>query len=195
MSMKDMTVDALLAKVKWRAERLLLRSILLDCGLHEEVKWGKLCYMVDGANVVLIHGLKDHCALNFFKGALLSDPDHLLSSPGENSQSARWMKFSSADEISAREPMLRAYIGEAVAIEKAGLKVELKTKDELVLVAELQERLDEDAALKQAFEALTPGRQRGYNLFISAPKQSATRVSRIEKCRPKILEGKGLNDR
>lgn len=187
-------VDALLSKAEWQEERKKLRAIILDCQLTEEVKWGKLCYTFQKSNVVMIYGLKDYCAVGFLKGALLKDAAGILVKPGENSQAARWMKFNDVKEIAEMEPILRAYIDEAIEVEKAGLKVDFKEKDELVFPEELQDKFDENPALKTAFDALTPGRQRGYNLHFSSAKQSKTRVSRIEKCVQKILDGKGLND-
>ncbi|MGV8996940.1 MAG: YdeI/OmpD-associated family protein [Parvibaculaceae bacterium] len=188
-------IDALLKKPEWQKERKALRTILLECGLTEDVKWGKLCYMYEGSNIVLICGLKESCALNFLKGALLKDTKKLLVAPGENSQSARWMKFTGVDEIGKKTMVLRSYIREAIKAEKAGLKVDFKAKKDLALADELQNALAKYPALKKAFTALTPGRQKAYNLFFSAAKQTQTRASRIEKSTPDILAGKGLNDR
>jgi len=171
-----------------------LRAICLDCGLTEEVKWDQPCYTLHGRNVVIIGELKDNCALSFFKGALLYDAECLLQAPGENTQSGRWIKFSSVKEIADLEPELKAYIYEAIEVEKAGLKVQLKTTADFPVPEEFQFKLDAMPALKTAFNALTPGRQRAYLLHFAAPKQSKTREARVEKYIPLILSGKGLND-
>lgn len=179
---------------KWPEESRKLRQILLGCGLAEEFKWGKPTYAFEGKNIVAINQLKDHSALLFFKGALIPDDKGILIKPGENSQSARWMKFTSAREIARMESVLKAYVLEAVEAEKAGLKVEpLKSKD-LILPEELKEKFNEVPGLKAAFKALTPGRQRAYVLYFSGAKQSKTRTSRIGKYERKILAGKGMND-
>lgn len=178
---------------RWREEAERLRAILLDCGLTEELKWGKPCYTADGKNVVLIQRMKDFLALLFFKGALLRDPDGILEKPGSNSRVGRRVRFSGVDDVTGLEATLKAYIREAVAVEKAGLKVSKAT--ELDLPEELQDRFGKDPALKTAFNALTPGRQRGYALYFSAAKRSETRAARIEKYRRKILDGKGFHDR
>jgi len=189
-------VDVYFAKAKkWQAEMKKLRAILLSSELTEELKWGKPCYTYQKSNLVIIYSLKENCALGFLKGALLKDANGILAAPGENSQSARWIKFSSVQEIAAKESLLKAYIREAIAAEKAGLKVDFSQKKELVFPEEFQKRLKTNAALKKAFAALTPGRQRGYYLFFTGAKQSATREARIEKCLPLILEGRGLHDR
>lgn len=188
-------VDALLSKARWQEERKKLRAILLACQLTEEVKWGKLCYTFQKNNVVMIYGLKEYCALGFFKGALLNDANGILVTPGEHSQAMRQIRFTSLREIGETEASLKSYIHEAIELEKAGLKVDFKEKRELEVPEEFQEKLDEIPALRTAFEALTPGRQRGYVLHFSGAKQSRTRVSRIEKCIPRICAGKGLNDR
>ena len=177
----------------WREETKLLRKIILDCGLTEELKWGKPCYSFQGSNVVIIQGFKESCALLFCQGALLKDPKGVLEKPGENTQAARRIRFTRAREIAAMKPTLQAYVQEAIAAEKAGLKVKY-TKHPEPVPAELQHKLDEFPALKTAFAALTPGRQRAYILHISAPKQSKTRAARVEKCLRRILQGKGLND-
>lgn len=179
---------------KWQKEVEQLRTIVLDCGLTEELKWGCPCYMYQNSNLVLIHVFKEYCALLFFKGALLHDAEGILVQQTENVQSARQVRFTNVKEIVAMAQVLKAYIYEAIEVEKAGLKVEFKQSKELVYPEEFQKKLDKDPALKTAFEALTPGRQRAYNLFFSAPKQSKTRESRVEKCMQQILEGKGLND-
>ena len=188
-------VDGYLRKAKkWQEEFKKLRRIMLDCGLAEELKWGKPCYSFQKSNIVIIQGFKEFCALLFCKGALLNDANAILKKPGENTQAARRIPFTNVREIVGMEPVLKAYIHEAIEAEKAGLKVNLKKNPEPV-PEELQNNLDESPALKTAFDALTPGRQRAYILYFSAPKQSKTRESRIEKCRRQILDGKGLNDR
>ena len=179
---------------KWQPEFEKLRTIILDCGLTEELKWGKPCYSLEKSNIVLIHGFKEYCALLFFKGALLKDAKGILIQQTENVQAARQIRFTNVREIDRMEPILKAYVNEAIVVEKAGLKVNLKKTSEFKMAEEFRKTLDEMPALKTAFEALTPGRQRGYLLYFSAPKQSKTRESRIEKCIPPILKGKGLND-
>lgn len=178
----------------WQKEFQKLRTIVLDCGLEEELKWGQPCYQYNGANIVLIHGFKEYCALLLFKGALLNDPNGILIQQTENVQSARQIRFTNAKEITALKVALKAYIYEAIEVEKAGLKVKLKKPSEFKMAEEFQKKLDKQPALKKAFNALTPGRQRGYLLHFSQPKQSATRESRIEKSIPQILKGLGLND-
>lgn len=186
-------VDAFLSKAKkWQEEFAKLRAIVLDCRLTEELKWRQPCYTLEGRNVVLIGGFKEYCVLLFFKGALLKDPKGILVRPGENTQAGRQIRFTSTPEIAKMEGVLKAYIQEAIEAEKSGLKVKKNAK--LTLAGELQKKLKESPDLKAAFAALTPGRQRAYNLYFSAPKQSKTRESRIEKCRARILAGKGLND-
>ena len=188
-------VDVYLSKAKkWQNELKKLRMILLDCQLTEELKWGKPCYTFQKSNLAIMYGLKESCAVGFLKGALLKDPNGILIKPGEHSQSGRWIKFTSVREIVEMEPILKTYIHEAIAAEKAGLKVEFKKNPEPI-PEELQNKLDEIPALKTAFKALTPGRQRGYILYFSAPKQSKTRESRIEKWLQHILNGKGMQDR
>jgi uncharacterized protein YdeI (YjbR/CyaY-like superfamily) len=188
-------VEAFFAKAKtWREELQALRSILLDCPVTEEFKWRSPCYTFRKGNVATIWGLKESCALAFFKGALLRDAEGILVAPGENSRSMRMIKFTSVPQIVGMETVLKHYIREAVEVEKAGLNVEFG-KDDLVLPEELTSKLEEDPDLKTAFEALTPGRRRGYVLYFSQPKQSKTRVSRIEKSVPRIFDGKGLHDR
>lgn len=191
-------VDEILKNTKkWREEFTALRKIILgcdDCQLEEELKWGQPCYSFQGRNIVLIHGFKEYCALLFFKGSLLSDPHHLLVTQTENVQASRQIRFTSLREILEKAPVLKAYVLEAVEVEKSGRKVEFKKTAEFSVPEEFQNRLIEDPALKSAFEALTPGRQRAYLLYFGAPKQSATRESRIEKCVPWILSGQGLND-
>lgn len=188
-------VDEFIAKAKkWREELEALRSIALDCGLNEDLKWGAPCYTLNGGNVILLHGFKEYCAILFFKGALLKDPEGILVQQTGNVQSARQVRFKSVREIASQTSILKSYINEAAAIEKAGLKVELKKTEELDLPEEFQNKLDTNPEIKKAFERLTPGRQRSYILYFSAPKQSKTRESRIEKYMQQILDGKGLND-
>ena len=188
-------VDKYLSKVKkWQEEFEKLRMIILDCGLTEDLKWGQPCYTFGKSNIVLIHGFKEYCALLFFKGALLNDASGILIQQTENVQAARQVRFTNIREIVKMEPILKAYIYEAVEVEKAGLKVPLKKTAEYKIPEEFQNKLDKTPALKTAFYALTPGRQRGYILYFSAPKQSKTRESRIEKSMEQILNGKGLND-
>src|ERR1700758_326763 len=179
---------------KWQEESKKLRKIVLDCGLTEESKWGKPCYTFQGSNVVIIQGFKEYCALLFCKGALLKDANRILIQQTENVQAARQLRFTNAREIAETEPILKAYIHEAVEVEKAGLEVSYKKTSEFAVPAELQTKLDATPALKKAFAALTPGRQRGYLLYFAAPKQSKTREARIKKYTPQILKGQGLND-
>lgn len=187
-------VDAFLNKAKsWREEMEALRSIALDCGLSEELKWGKPCYTFGKGNVAIIQPFKNQCAFMFFKGALLNDPKGLLEAPGPNSQAARRMMFSSVGEIVGMKARLRAFIAEAIRMEKAGKKVQGK-KDPEPVPEELVQMFERVSGLKEVFEALTPGRQRGYILHFASARQSKTRTSRIEKCVPRILEGKGLHD-
>ena len=187
-------VDEYLSEAeKWQEEFEKLRRIILGCQLTEELKWGKPCYTFQKSNIVIIQGFKEFCALLFCKGALLNDANGILKKPGENTQAARRIPFTNVREIVEMEPILKAYIHEAIEAEKAGLKVTFKKNPEPI-PKELRNKLDEIPALKTAFDALTPGRQRGYILYFSAPKQSKTRESRIEKCMPQILNGKGLND-
>ncbi|MCQ6961474.1 YdeI/OmpD-associated family protein [Mucilaginibacter aquariorum] len=179
---------------KWQEEVKKLRTIALDCGLTEELKWGCPCYTFQNNNIVLIHDFKDYCALLFFKGALLNDTHGILIQQTKNVQAARQIRFTGIDEIIELEPVLKAHIFEAIELEKAGLKVDLKKTEEFAIAKEFQYKLDRIPALKTAFEALTPGRKRAYLLHFSAPKQSKTREARIEKYIPQILGGKGLND-
>jgi len=188
-------VDVFLSIAKtWQEEFKKLRTIILGCGLTEEWKWMHPCYTFQKSNIVLIHGFKEYCALLFFKGALLNDSKGILIQQTENVQAARQIRFTNVREIAKMEPILKAYIRKAIKVEKAGLKVNLKKTLEFIIPEEFQKKLDENPALKDAFEALTPGRQRGYILYFSAPKQSKTRESRIEKCMDRILDGMGLND-
>jgi uncharacterized protein YdeI (YjbR/CyaY-like superfamily) len=187
-------VDVLLSKAKkWREELEKLRTIILDCGLTEEMKWGKPCYTSQQHNLIMIYGLKESCAIAFFNGALLKDAKGILIKPGPNSQAGRWIKFTSLREIVKMETILKAYIHESVEADRAGLKVIYKKNPEPV-PEELQNKFKENPALKIAFCALTPGRQRGYILYFSAAKQSKTRDARIEKWMQQILDGKGMND-
>jgi len=179
---------------KWQKETAQLRMIVLDCGLNEELKWGCPCYTFEKSNIVLIHTFKEYCALLFFKGALLNDSNNILIQQTENVQAARQMRFTNAKEIVKLKPAVKAYIYEAIEVEKAGLKVPLKKTAAFKMAEEFKDKLDKLPKLKAAFEALTPGRQRAYMLHFSAPKQSKTREGRIEKCIPQILIGKGLND-
>ena len=179
---------------KWQEEIQKLRTIILDCQLTEELKWGVPCYMFQKSNIVLIHTFKEYCAVLFFKGALLNDTNGILIQQTENTQSSRQIRFTNTLEIVKLEPIIKAYVFEAIEVEKAGLKIELKKDTELKITEELKNKFAENPLLKTAFNALTPGRQRGYNLYFSAPKQPKTRESRIEKYTQQILNGKGLND-
>ena len=193
--MKNPKVDQFLREAKqWREEFEKLRAIILDCGLTEELKWGHPCYAVDGKNVVLIHGFKEYCAILFIKGALLKDARRILIQQTENVQAARQVRFTNVRQVVELASTLKAYIHEAIEAEKAGLKLNLKKTSEFKMPEEFQKKLKEKPALKKAFAALTPGRQRGYLLYFAAAKQSQTRESRIEKWTPQILKGKGLND-
>ncbi|MBT2647899.1 YdeI family protein [Bacillus sp. ISL-34] len=188
-------VDEFLSKAKqWKEEYETLRNIVLDCDLTEEFKWMHPCYTFEKKNIVLIHGFKEYCALLFHKGALLQDAHGILIQQTENVQGARQIRFTNVQEIVATETILKAYIHEAIEVEKAGLEVNFKNNTEFIVPEELQNKFDEIPALKNAFEALTPGRQRAYILHFSQPKQSKTRESRVEKCMQKILNGKGLKD-
>jgi len=188
-------VDEFLAKsTKWKSEYEKLREIVLDCNLNEEFKWMHPCYTFENRNIVLIHGFKEYCALLFHKGALLRDDHGILVQQTENVQAARQIRFTSARQIAELEPVLKTYIQQAIEVEKAGLEISFKPHMDYTVPQELQRKFDEMPALKSAFETLTPGRQRGYLLHFSQPKQSRTRESRVEKCVQRILEGKGLND-
>ena len=195
--MKSMNpkVDEFLSKAeKWRKEFEKLRTIVLGCGLAEELKWGQPCYTFQNRNIVLIHGFKEYCALLFFKGALLRDARGILIQQTENVQSARQIRFTNVREIAKMEPILRAYIFDAIEVERAGLKVKLKKTSDFKIPEEFQNKLNEVPALKAAFDQLSPGRQRAYLFYFSQPKQSKTRESRVGKYMPQILDGKGLND-
>jgi uncharacterized protein YdeI (YjbR/CyaY-like superfamily) len=195
MNKQNPKVDFFFSKAKqWRAEFEKLRGIILDCGLTEELKWGVPCYTFQKKNIVLIHGFKEYCAVLFVKGALLKDDKGILIAQTENVQAARQIRFTSLREIVKLEPNLKAYINEAVEAEVAGLKVDYKKAAEFTMPEEFINKLEEVPGLQEAFEALTPGRQRAYLLYFSAPKQSKTRETRIEKYTQQILNGKGLND-
>ena len=179
---------------KWQEEIGKLRLIVLDCALTEELKWGVPCYTYEKSNILLIHVFKEYCAVLFVKGALLSDPKKLLIQQTENVQAGRQIRFTNAEQIETLEPVLKDYINEAIEVEKSGLEVPFKKNTEYEVPEELQTKFDEIPAFKTAFEALTPGRQRAYLLYFTAPKQSKTREARVEKSMPQILDGKGLND-
>jgi uncharacterized protein YdeI (YjbR/CyaY-like superfamily) len=179
---------------KWQKEVERLRTIVLDCGLTEELKWGCPCYTFQESNIVLIHTFKEYCALLFFKGALLNDPEGRLIQQTKNVQAARQMRFTNLREIVKQEAIIKANIYEAIEVEKAGLQVKLKKTTQFDVPEEFKKKLDKNKALKKAFEALTPGRQRAYLLHFAAPKQTKTRESRVEKYIPHILDGRGLND-
>ncbi|SHM80216.1 Uncharacterized conserved protein YdeI, YjbR/CyaY-like superfamily, DUF1801 family [Chitinophaga jiangningensis] len=188
-------VDAFIDRAdKWQKEFETLRSIMLDCPLEEELKWGQPCYAYNGKNVVLIHGFKDYCAILFHKGSLMADPEGILIQQTENVQAARQIRFTSLKEIVKLKAVIKAYIYEAIEIEKAGLEVKFKKVKEYPVPEEFQQKLDTTPGLKKAFEALTPGRQRGYLLYFAAAKQAKTREQRVEKYLDAILEGKGLDD-
>lgn len=195
MTAKNPKVDALLRDAaKWKEEFETLRAIVLDCELTEEVKWYQPCYTFQKRNIVLLHGFKEYCALLFFKGVLLKDPKRILIQQTENVQAARQIRFTNVREIVKLKPVLKAFIHEAIEIEKAGVKVKLKKTADYKIPQEFKKKLDELPALKTAFEALTPGRQRGYIFHFSQPKQSKTREARIERCMQQIFNGKGLDD-
>jgi len=179
---------------RWHEELQHLRRIVLDCDLNEELKWSQPCYTHNNKNILILGALKEYCAIGFFKGALLHDSEGILVKPGENSQSVRQFRYTNVHDILEQEAIVRAYIFEAIEIEKAGLKVEFKKTAEVDIPEELQAKLQADPAFKLAFESLTPGRQRGYILYFSQAKQSKTRIARIEKFAPKIFLGKGLSD-
>ena len=179
---------------KWQKEYEKLRTLILGCGLTEELKWGCPCYQFEGTNIVLIHGFREYCAVLFFKGALLADADGILIQQTPNVQSARQVRFTNLQEIVKKERILKAYIYEAIEVERAGLKVKLKKTSDFKVPEEFQKKLDKNAGLKKAFGELTPGRQRAYIFYFSQPKQSKTRESRVEKYVKQILKGKGLDD-
>lgn len=195
MNRMNPKVDGYLRRAKeWREEFEKLRKIILDCALTEELKWGVPCYTFEKRNIVLMHGFKDYCALLFFKGALLKDPEGILIQQTKNVQAARQIRFTNVREILKLKAILKAYVQEAIEVEKSGQKVEFKKTSEFKIPEEFQEKLAEAPALKKAFAALTPGRQRAYIFYFSQPKQSKTRQSRVEKYTREILNGKGLND-
>ncbi len=195
MAKRNPNVDKYLHRAKnWQPEMEKLRAILLTCPLQEDFKWGKPCYTHGGDNVVMILALKGYCALSFLKGALLQDTADMLVAPGENSQAARQLRFTSVAEIDRDTTQIIAYITDAIRVEEAGLEIDFKEKTELALPKELKDRLQENPALRTAFEGLTPGRQRAYVLYFSHPKHAATRAAHVEKYLPQILAGKGMND-
>jgi len=178
----------------WKAEYAALRRVCLSAGLNEELKWGQACYDLEGGKVVLIHGFKEYCALLFMKGALLKDPDGILVQQTKNVQSARQIRFASLADINKHKSAIKAYIKEAIAIEKSGAKVKMKSVAQFDVPEEFQRRLDDDPALEEAFHSLTPGRRKGYLLHFAGAKQSATRTARVDKHAPRILKGLGLDD-
>jgi uncharacterized protein YdeI (YjbR/CyaY-like superfamily) len=193
MSTNNPKVDAFVSRAKtWQGEIQKLRSILVEGGLEEDLKWGKPCFLFEGKNVAIIQPFKEHCSLMFFKGALLEDTHGLLRSQGENTQSAMRLEFTSEAQI--KKAVLKSYVKQAIAVEQAGLSVDFKAKRELELPEELTQRLKKDRALAKAFKALTPGRQRAYVLHFAGAKRAETRSARIDKCVPQILAGKGMND-
>ena len=195
MNKTNPKVDFFFSKAKkWQKEFKKLRTILLDCGLTEELKWRVPCYTFQKRNIVLIHGFKEYCAILFFKGALLQDAKGILIQQTENVQAARQIRFTNVRQIVKMEPILKAYIYEAIEVEKAGLKVPFKKTTDFIIPEEFQNKLDKIPALKTAFDALTPGRQRAYIFYFSQPKQSKTRESRVKKYMQQILNGKGLDD-
>lgn len=194
-NVKNTNVDTYIASAKkWQDEFVKLREIILDSNLTEEYKWKVPCYTYEGSNVLLIHGFKEYCAILFIKGSLLHDPSGIMVQQTENVQAGRQVRFNSVNEISALEPILKSYIAEAIELEKTGATVDYKKNTDFKIPEELQGKFDETPMLKAAFEALTPGRQRAYILYFSQPKQSSTKVGRIEKYQQHILDGKGLND-
>jgi uncharacterized protein YdeI (YjbR/CyaY-like superfamily) len=196
MKTKNAGVDAFLDRAgQWKEELTMLREILLECGLTEEVKWSQPCYTFEGNNVIVIHGFKAYCAMLFLKGVLLSDPERILKKTGENTRVGRQMRFTHVSEIAELKSIIKDYIKEAIELEREGVKVAPEEKTALKLPVEFQRKLKEMPALKAAFEKLTPGRQRGYAFYFSGAKQPATRESRIEKCVPMIMEGRGFYDK
>jgi uncharacterized protein YdeI (YjbR/CyaY-like superfamily) len=193
--MKNPKVDMYLSKAKiWLEEMQSLRTIILDCGLTEEIKWGKPCYSYQQRNVVIIQGFKSYCALLFFKGALLEDPHGMLIKAGENSRVGRQIRFSNVEKIIQNRRVLKDYLQQAIEVEKSGMKVTFEDEPAFKFPVEFQSRLDQLPALETAFHSLTPGRQRAYYLYLSAPKLAKTREARVEKCMKQILQGKGLDD-
>jgi uncharacterized protein YdeI (YjbR/CyaY-like superfamily) len=195
MSKTNPKVDFYFNKAeKWQKEIKKLRTIVLDCGLTEELKWGCPCYTFQNSNIVLIHVFKEYCALLFFKGALLHDASGILVQQTKNVQAARQIRFNNVRDINEMESILKSYVQQAIEVDQAGLKVNYKKTSDFAIPEEFQKKLKKNAALKKAFNALTPGRQRAYLFYFTQPKQSKTRESRIEKCMPQILKGKGLDD-
>ncbi|WP_320130458.1 DUF1801 domain-containing protein [uncultured Sphaerochaeta sp.] len=195
MNTRNPKVDEYITKAsRWQSEMAHLREILLDCQLMEDFKWGAPCYTFQNANIAIMRDFKDHCVLILCKGSLLQDSAHILVKPGENTQAGRQIRFTTLEEIISRETILKDYMQESILIEKSDLKVIPKEHTELTFPSEFSESLDGSPSLKQAFKALTPGRQRAYIIYFSAPKQSKTRKTRIEKYLPLILQGKGMND-
>lgn len=195
MNLQNPAIDQFLAKQKkWQNELVIFRSIALDCGLTEEVKWGVPCYTCNGKNILIIHGFKEYCAMNFFKGALLKDNEKILIQQTSNSEATRQIRITTGDELKAIESTVRAYVFEAIEVEKAGLTIPYKKVADLAYPEELTEVFEQKPALKEAFLKLTPGRQKGLILFFSGAKQSATRLSRIEKNEKRIMMGKGIDD-
>ena len=189
------TIDIFFSTAKqWRDELSTLRTILLDCNLTEELKWGKPCYMSEGKNIIILQPFKGYCALGFFNGAVIKDDKHILVKPGENTQAGRQIRFTQLQEIIKMKATLKSYIIEAIKAEKSGLKIEPVNRTEIILPDELKQVMNKNAGFKKAFSALTPGRQRAYNMFFSAPKQTKTRETRIEKYMNQIMQGKGIND-
>jgi uncharacterized protein YdeI (YjbR/CyaY-like superfamily) len=195
MAHKSRTARELLDQKEWHRERKRLREILLDCGLTETIKWNKLCYAFEDGNVAIIYGLSQSCAVGFFKGSLIADPDHILEAPGKHSQAMRRIHFTGLDEIDEREALLRSLTKKAIEIEKQGREVDFDKGGAPDKPQELLDQFDKKPKLKTAFNALTPGRQRGYLLHFSAAKKSETRARRIEKYEQDILSGKGMHDR
>jgi uncharacterized protein YdeI (YjbR/CyaY-like superfamily) len=194
-----MNMNPLVTKVhgqerRWAAEFGALRRLCLESGLNEELKWGQACYDLDGGKVVLIHGFKEYCALLFMKGALLKDPKSLLVQQTKNVQAARQIRFASLADINKQQAAVKAYIKEAIAVERSGAKVPMKSAAQFDVPEEFRKRLDDDDKLAEAFRALTPGRQKGYLLYFAAAKQSATRTARVAKHAPRILKGLGIDD-
>ena len=192
--MNPLVTKVLGKEKRWSAELAELRQLCLASGLNEELKWGQACYDLDGANVVLIHGFKDYCALLFMKGTLLKDPKGILIRQTKNVQAGRQMRFASLADINKQKAAIKSYIREAIAVEKSGAKIEFKSAAQFDVPEEFQKRLDADPTLAKAFQALTPGRQKGYLLHFAGAKQSATRAARVEKHAPRIRKGLGLDD-
>ena len=196
MPKRNPEVDAYLTRSdQWHAELKVLRAIVLECGLDEVLKWGKPCYTFEGHNVAILYRFKDFCALGFLKGALLADPEGVLVAPGKDSQAMRRLQFTDAKEIKRMKAVVKGYVQAAILVAKSGLEIDFKARRQLELPKELEGAFRKSPKLKQAFNALTPGRQRGYVLHFAGAKQSQTRVARIEKCTKKILAGKGFNER